>query len=237
MKRHSIPVLARSFDDSSTRPSSSSTNVSYCYTPCRYVPWPSYAMADPSHRSAFLKILNQPSNPASSSDISDNLKRLRRLVLTRSIPEDSKDEDGISIRARVWKLLLRIDRVSTEEYLRWVDMGPSEMSAKSKSSALISRCCPADPLAAPSQERYLSNSGHGFELQGKSQRGHAHPTVGSIRVEEQSWSSIAGIQRPSFQCVRREKGEAQIGVCICPRQVPTSGRGDYNADFAMLYQE
>lgn len=90
-------------------------------------------MADPSHRSAFLKILNLSSNPTSSSDISDNLKRLRRLVLTRGIPEDSEDGDGISIRARVWKLLLRIDRISSEDYLRWVDMGPSEMSAKSKS--------------------------------------------------------------------------------------------------------
>ncbi|KAJ9095491.1 hypothetical protein QFC20_006634 [Naganishia adeliensis] len=89
-------------------------------------------MADPSHRSAFFKILNLSSNPTSSSDISDNLKRLRRLVLTRGIPEDSEDEDGISIRARVWKLLLRIDRISAEDYLRWVDMGPSEMSAKIK---------------------------------------------------------------------------------------------------------
>ncbi|KAI5451676.1 CDC16 protein [Naganishia albida] len=89
-------------------------------------------MTDPSHRSAFLKILNQSSNPATSSEISDNLKRLRRLVLTRGIPEDSEDDQGIPIRARVWKLLLRIDHISAEDYLRWVDKGPSEMSAKIK---------------------------------------------------------------------------------------------------------
>jgi cell cycle arrest protein BUB2 len=102
-------------------------------------------MTDLSHRSAFLKILDQSTNPASSSDISDNLKRLRRLVLTRGIPEDS-DEDGISIRARVWKLLLRIDHISAEDYLRWVDMGPSEMSAKSECSLRLRVSVPLIPL-------------------------------------------------------------------------------------------
>lgn len=102
-------------------------------------------MTDLSHRSAFLKILNQSTNPASSSDVSDNLKRLRRLVLTRGIPEDS-DQDGISIRARVWKLLLRIDHISAEDYLRWVDMGPSEMSAKSEFSLRLRVSVPLIPL-------------------------------------------------------------------------------------------
>lgn len=97
-------------------------------------------LADPSDRSAFLKILNQTSNPPSSSDVSDNLKRLRRLVLTRGIPDDTdtgKDNSSTQIRARVWKLLLRIDRVSPEDYLRWVDMGPSEVSAKSEHLSLL----------------------------------------------------------------------------------------------------
>lgn len=104
-------------------------------------------MTDPSHRSAFLKILNQSSSPATSSEISDNLKRLRRLVLTRGIPEDSEDDQGIPIRARVWKLLLRIDHISAEDYLRWVDKGPSEMSAKSKSQ-LPSDIAPRSALMA-----------------------------------------------------------------------------------------
>lgn len=95
-------------------------------------------VAETSDRSAFLKILDQTSNPASSSDISDNLKRLRRLVLTRGIPdgtERGKDGDDARIRSRVWKLLLRVDHVSPEDYLKWVDMGPSEVSAKSKHSS------------------------------------------------------------------------------------------------------
>lgn len=32
----------------------------------------------------------------------------------------------------MWKLLLRIDQVSAQDYLQWVDMGPSEVSAKSE---------------------------------------------------------------------------------------------------------
>ncbi|KAJ9119075.1 hypothetical protein QFC22_003566 [Naganishia vaughanmartiniae] len=84
-----------------------------------------------SNVSVFLKILNQTSHPSSSSDISDNLKRLRRLVLTQGIPDDPVDNaNETGIRGRVWKLLLRIDQVSAEDYLQWVDMGPSEVSAK-----------------------------------------------------------------------------------------------------------
>ncbi|GHJ88942.1 hypothetical protein NliqN6_5344 [Naganishia liquefaciens] len=92
-------------------------------------------LVETSDHSAFLKILNQTANPASSSEIADNLKRLRRLVLTRGIPDDTdgaSDDGRSSTRARVWKLLLRVDGVSPEEYLRWVDMGPSEVSAKIK---------------------------------------------------------------------------------------------------------
>ncbi|KAJ9101492.1 hypothetical protein QFC19_005143 [Naganishia cerealis] len=94
-----------------------------------------HTTAEPSSTSAFLKILNQTSNPTSSSEISDNLKRIRRLVLTQGIPDESSHATSTNqagIRARVWKLLLRIDQVSAEDYLRWVDMGPSEVSAKSK---------------------------------------------------------------------------------------------------------
>lgn len=129
----------RSFDDSSRVSAFLLINITRSPPSESCIPWRSDAMqqptADQPHRSAFLKILNQTSNPGSSSDISDNLKRLRRLVLTRGIPDDpvaGQDEDGTSIRARVWKLLLRIDRISAEDYLRWVDMGPSEVSAKSK---------------------------------------------------------------------------------------------------------
>jgi cell cycle arrest protein BUB2 len=104
-------------------------------------------LADSSDRSAFLKILNQAANLASSSDVSDNLKRLRRLVLTRGIPDDTTAGEGDNygqIRARVWKLLLRVDRVSPNDYLRWVDMGPSEVSAKSESFSCLQFIVVAD---------------------------------------------------------------------------------------------
>lgn len=152
-------------------------------------------VADFSDRSAFLKILNQTSNPASSSDVSDNLKRLRRLVLTRGIPDDTavgKDDDGGQIRARVWKLLLRVDRVSPDDYLRWVDMGPSEVSAKSEYFSCLQFGIVANESNVISQERYIPNPGDRSQLQGQSPRRHAYPLARGIRVEEQpEWNEAS----------------------------------------------
>jgi hypothetical protein len=151
-------------------------------------------LADSSDRSAFLKILNQTSNPASSSDVSDNLKRLRRLVLTRGIPNDTdagEDDNGGQIRARVWKLLLRIDRVSPDDYLRCVDMGPSEVSAKSEYSCLQFEIV-ANRSILDSQERYIPNLSDRSQLQGQSPRGHAYPLARGIRLEEQpEWNETS----------------------------------------------
>ncbi|ORX35248.1 rab-GTPase-TBC domain-domain-containing protein [Kockovaella imperatae] len=64
-----------------------------------------------------------------TSEISDGLKRIRRLILTEGIPyEDGK----ASLRPAIWKLMLRIDSLHAEDYLRYVAMGPSEVSTKIK---------------------------------------------------------------------------------------------------------
>ncbi|KAK8861681.1 hypothetical protein IAR55_002504 [Kwoniella newhampshirensis] len=65
----------------------------------------------------------------SSSEISDGLKRIRRVVLTEGIPEITGRPP---LRPRIWKLMLKIDTLYSEDYLRWVGMGPSSDSHKIK---------------------------------------------------------------------------------------------------------
>ncbi|KAL7424640.1 CDC16 protein [Cryptotrichosporon argae] len=65
----------------------------------------------------------------STSDISDGLKRIRRLILTEGIPEAAGRP---ALRPRIWKLMLKVDQLSAEDYLRYVGMGPSAVSAKIK---------------------------------------------------------------------------------------------------------
>ncbi|OWZ70929.1 hypothetical protein AYX14_03639 [Cryptococcus neoformans] len=76
-------------------------------------------------------ILSPPliSRHRSSSEISDGLKRIRRIILTEGIPEVP---DRLPLRPRIWKLLLKVDSLQTEDYLRWVSMGPSSDSHKIK---------------------------------------------------------------------------------------------------------
>ncbi|KGB78608.2 hypothetical protein CNBG_4446 [Cryptococcus deuterogattii R265] len=76
-------------------------------------------------------ILSHPltSRHRSSSEISDGLKRIRRIVLTEGIPEVS---GRAPLRPRIWKLMLKVDSLQTEDYLRWVSMGPSSDSQKIK---------------------------------------------------------------------------------------------------------
>ncbi|AAW44959.2 mitotic check point protein bub2, putative [Cryptococcus deneoformans JEC21] len=65
----------------------------------------------------------------SSSEISDGLKRIRRIILTEGIPEVPGRPP---LRPRIWKLLLKVDNLQAEDYLRWVSMGPSSDSHKIK---------------------------------------------------------------------------------------------------------
>ncbi|OXB33615.1 cell cycle arrest protein BUB2 [Cryptococcus neoformans] len=76
-------------------------------------------------------ILSPPliSRHQSSSEISDGLKRIRRIILTEGIPEVP---GRLPLRPRIWKLLLKVDSLQTEDYLRWVSMGPSSDSHKIK---------------------------------------------------------------------------------------------------------
>ncbi|EIW66443.1 hypothetical protein TREMEDRAFT_34771 [Tremella mesenterica DSM 1558] len=75
----------------------------------------------------FSTLLNPASKHRSASDISDGLKRIRRLVLTEGIPNDVTP-----LRPRIWKLMLRVERLQADEYLRYVAMGPSSVSTKIK---------------------------------------------------------------------------------------------------------
>ncbi|UOH84838.1 hypothetical protein LQV05_001653 [Cryptococcus neoformans] len=79
-------------------------------------------------------ILSPPliSRHQSSSEISDGLKRIRRIILTEGIPEVP---GRLPLRPRIWKLLLKVDSLQTEDYLRWVSMGPSSDSHKTAEAA------------------------------------------------------------------------------------------------------
>lgn len=40
-----------------------------------------------------------------------------------------------ALRPRIWKLMLKVESLNTDEYLRWVTMGPSAVSTKSELSS------------------------------------------------------------------------------------------------------
>ncbi|WRT65793.1 uncharacterized protein IL334_002742 [Kwoniella shivajii] len=65
----------------------------------------------------------------STAEISDGLKKIRRMVLTEGIPDVSGKP---SLRSKIWKLMLKVDNLNAEDYLRWVSMGPSSDSHKIK---------------------------------------------------------------------------------------------------------
>ncbi|OCF44101.1 cell cycle arrest protein BUB2 [Kwoniella heveanensis CBS 569] len=79
--------------------------------------------------SSLLNPLTLTGRHRSTSDISDGLKRIRRIVLTEGIPEVPGRPP---LRPKIWKLMLKIDTLNSEEYLRWVSMGPSSDSHKIK---------------------------------------------------------------------------------------------------------
>ncbi|WOO80787.1 Cell division control protein 16 [Vanrija pseudolonga] len=65
----------------------------------------------------------------STSEIADGLKRLRRLILTEGIPDVPSRPP---LRPRIWKLMLKVDHLHAEDYLRYVASGPSSVSTKIK---------------------------------------------------------------------------------------------------------
>ena len=97
---------------------------------------------------ALLPLLTPTNRHRTSSEISDGLKRIRRLVLTEGIPEvvsrgrlamslqllvpGLTGQDGQTpLRPKIWKLMLKVDKLDSHEYLRYVSLGPSSVSNKS----------------------------------------------------------------------------------------------------------
>lgn len=94
---------------------------------------------------SFNKILNQkyPSKSRSSKEIEDASKKLRLLILLDQIPASVVSPPALTflhahlcalqdatIRPRLWKILLRINDLSSDTYLQYVARGPCEVSQK-----------------------------------------------------------------------------------------------------------
>lgn len=95
----------------------------------------------------FNKILNQKSSSSrlrTPEEVDEAIKKLRRLILVNGIPSDAvssvdtryashylllRSQDP-TIRPRLWKLLLRVNDVSADTYLRYVARGPCHVREK-----------------------------------------------------------------------------------------------------------
>jgi len=78
---------------------------------------------------AFNKILNGPKLQRSNrtvGDVHDGIKRLRRLILVEGIPSDA----DITLRPRVWKILLAVNDVSADEFAGYVARGACSVREK-----------------------------------------------------------------------------------------------------------
>ncbi|KAJ7287389.1 bub2 protein [Mycena rebaudengoi] len=78
---------------------------------------------------SFNKILNQPkvsSKSRSSGDIDDGTRKLRRMILVDGIPSAADP----TLRPRIWKILLRVNNLSSETFLGYVARGPCEVREK-----------------------------------------------------------------------------------------------------------
>ncbi|OCB91069.1 rab domain-containing cell division control protein [Sanghuangporus baumii] len=77
------------------------------------------------------RILNQPKLAGSAQQrtdkqIEEGIKKLRRVILVEGIPH-SVDP---TLRPRVWKILLGVNNISADKYLRYVRRGPCEFKEK-----------------------------------------------------------------------------------------------------------
>ncbi|TFK44521.1 rab-GTPase-TBC domain-containing protein [Crucibulum laeve] len=78
---------------------------------------------------SFNKLLSQPkaaSKSRASGEIDDGTKKLRRMILVEGIPSSV----DATLRPRIWKILLRVNDLSAETYLRYVARGPCEVREK-----------------------------------------------------------------------------------------------------------
>ena len=97
-------------------------------------------------------LLSPTNRHRTSSEIHDSLKRIRRVVLTEGIPElvsrficssssqADKQEDEEPLRPRIWKLMLKVDKLHGKDFMRYVSLGPSVVSHKSQSTPLYHDC-------------------------------------------------------------------------------------------------
>ncbi|KAI5822917.1 TBC-domain-containing protein [Schizophyllum commune Tattone D] len=78
---------------------------------------------------AFNKILSQPkfsSKSRASGEPDDGTKKLRRMILVEGIPSQADP----TLRPRIWKILLRVNDLSANTFLRYVSRGPCEVREK-----------------------------------------------------------------------------------------------------------
>jgi len=62
--------------------------------------------------------------------IDENLNKLRELILLKGFPQETLEEkrrpdDAITLRGRIWKILLRVRKMNPEKYENLVSKGPS----------------------------------------------------------------------------------------------------------------
>ncbi|KAK0212387.1 TBC-domain-containing protein [Desarmillaria ectypa] len=78
---------------------------------------------------SFARLLNQPkisSKSRASGEVDDGTKKLRRMILVDGIPSATDP----TLRPRIWKILLRINDLSADTYLKYVARGPCEVREK-----------------------------------------------------------------------------------------------------------
>ncbi|KAF9047336.1 TBC-domain-containing protein [Panaeolus papilionaceus] len=77
----------------------------------------------------YRKFLAQPrsaSKSRRSGEVDDGTKKLRRLILVDGIPS----EVDPTLRPRIWKILLRVNELPADTYLRYVARGPCQVREK-----------------------------------------------------------------------------------------------------------
>ncbi|KAF8813678.1 TBC-domain-containing protein [Phlegmacium glaucopus] len=78
---------------------------------------------------SFNKLLSQPkaaSKSRATGETDDGTKKLRRMILVEGIPSAVDP----TLRPRIWKILLRVNELSAETYLRYVSRGPCQVREK-----------------------------------------------------------------------------------------------------------
>lgn len=105
----------------------------------------------------FNKILNQPKLSSSTSrtdkHVDEGIKKIRRLILVDGIPHAIVSAQAISkksaaveqsqdpnLRPRIWKILLGVNDLSADKFLRYVGRGPCEFKEKIRNDTFRCQC-------------------------------------------------------------------------------------------------